>query len=188
MNLYSRILISLLLALAGAQAVWGASIGLFADPDCSSCNLTIPPGETRTLYIKVLAGSLTWQGAEFRITGLPEGWTAISTPNPAANLVLGDPFGNRANIAFDEVFTGDCTLLYTTEITATSTEDNVVLQVAAGDPPSSHENDFPLLVPGDVPCYCVYRADPGVLFINSVTECTVAIQPSTWSRVKQLYH
>jgi len=174
------------LASSGARA---ASIGIFSTPDCSSCNLVIPPGESRTLYIKVRSGSLRWSGAEFRVVGLPGGWAASSTPNPAALVVMGDPFGNRANVAgFQEAQSGNCTLLYTVEITATSSENDVVLRVAAGDPPSNPEYDSPLLVPAaDIPCFCNYRVAGGALFINSGTECTVSVVPSTWSQVKQLY-
>jgi hypothetical protein len=108
-------------------------------------------------------------------------------PNPAANLVLGDLFGGRANIGFPSAQSGDCTLLYTVEITATSQGDDVVLQVAAGDPPSVPENNFPLLVRANSPLDDVVRADAGAIFINSATDCTVATQPTTWSQVKQLY-
>jgi hypothetical protein len=77
---------------------WGASIGLFADPACSSCNLNIPaPPGTGTLYISVVSASIPpptcgVTGAEFRIEGLPMGWLAWSTPSPLVSLAIGDPF------------------------------------------------------------------------------------------------
>jgi hypothetical protein len=187
MRLIRALVCSTLVGLTVTNAL-AASIGLFSTPDCASCNLTIPPGETRTLYIAVVSGSLLWSGAEFRVAGLPEGWTATSTPNPARSFTLGDPFGSRANIGFWHVQSGDCTLLYTVQVTATSSRSDVVLQVAAGDPPSNPVHSYPLLVPDpDFPCYCVYPADAGAMFINSAIECTVAVELSTWSRVKQLY-
>jgi hypothetical protein len=64
-----------------------ASIGLFADPNCASCDITIPSGETATIYVMLDATELPpgvtgVTGAEFRIAGLPPSWTAVSAPNP----------------------------------------------------------------------------------------------------------
>jgi hypothetical protein len=83
-----------------ACPTWGASIGFFSDPGCSSCNLRIlaPPG-MGILYITavnvssapLLCGATGTLGAEFRVEGLPTGWIAQATPNPVAQASLGDP-------------------------------------------------------------------------------------------------
>ena len=51
--------------------------------------------------------------------------------------------------------------------------------IPTGETPNSLRANSPIDVP--------FRADAGALFINAATECTVAVQPSTWGWVKQLY-
>jgi hypothetical protein len=182
-----------LLILFGALpnvAAQGVAIGLFADPDCSTCNLSIPQGETGTVYVAVRSGTILWGGAEFRVSGLPDNWIAVSTAVPEANVVLGTPFGSRANIGFPVEQSGDCSVLYTVEISATSAESELILRVVAGDPPSNPIFDYPFLLPGSAsPCdFCVYRADGGELLVNSSNYCTVAVDSETWSAIKKLYH
>ena len=70
--------------LASASRVGAAGIGLFADPDCGSCNLSIPaPPGIGTFYVAAqTAGDPVFQrygidGLEFRIAGLPPGWLAF---------------------------------------------------------------------------------------------------------------
>jgi hypothetical protein len=76
---------------------WAAQsqiVGIFADSLASSCNLTIPyPGPPVDVYVVFVPGPLadSISGASFRITGLPEGWSADVLPNPNANQVDGSP-------------------------------------------------------------------------------------------------
>ena len=86
------------------------SIGVYADSNATLNAATLVPGEPTTLYIIAkLEGdtSVGLMGAEFRVTGLPDGWIHSSTVNPAANIVLGNPFSFsggvwRANVVFAE--------------------------------------------------------------------------------------
>src|SRR5262245_65582559 len=80
-----------------------ASIGLFADSTCTSCNLTIPFGSTRTMYVSAVMVGLPQSplvGAELRIEGPPAFWIIDVTPNPAAGFVFGYVLGSGAAINF----------------------------------------------------------------------------------------
>ena len=89
-----------LLALV-AMPAWAGSIGLFATPDCTSCNLEVPLGTLGTFHVQAVPG--------WRLSG------------------------------------------------------------------------------EDAKCYTFLCAGGGSLFVNSSTDCTVAAQPATWSRVRRLY-
>src|SRR5262245_61096326 len=108
------------------MTLWGslasaASIGLFADSTCTSCNLTIPFGSTRTMYGSAVMEGLPQSplvGAALRIEGPPAFWIIDVTPNPAAASVFGDLFGSGAAITFpwsdprfDETLLGEYTEL-----------------------------------------------------------------------------
>jgi hypothetical protein len=104
-----RVVVLLTLVLAAAAPAWSNSIGLFSTPDCSSCNLTIPLGETGVFYVRAIPTvyPLCFYGPELRIVGVPAGWAAVAVRNPAA-FVLGDVLGAGANIAFSTSQAGSC--------------------------------------------------------------------------------
>src|SRR5262245_62066999 len=59
-------------------------------------------GNPGTNYIVAELGTLSAiAGAEFAVTGLPPGASAVATPNPAA-IAIGDPFGAGCAITFAE--------------------------------------------------------------------------------------
>jgi hypothetical protein len=178
--------------LAVAPAARGASIGVFSDPNCTSCNLNVALGESKPLYVAAVDVSSTPQmcnglfGAEFRVVGLPLGWQTTIQPNPQANVSLGNPLQCGANIGFPSRRVGNCINLYTVQVQATTTVVGIVLFVDAHCTPSNPNFVCPLLVPD---CFepwpmCV---PGGRLFINSPNECTFAVHEGTWSVVKQLY-
>jgi len=183
-----------LLSIVGVEQAGGVSIGLFSTPDCSSCNLAVPRGETRVFYVAVLATDLPaeyagFTGAELRVEGLPVGWSATSTPNEAATVVIGDPMGPGTDIAFGEVFRGTCIHMFQIAVTATIPATDVILRVVAHLQPADPRFPCPFIWP-----FCGGACDPpplcvagGSLFVNSVNECVVATQQRTWSEVKRLY-
>lgn len=179
-----------LLGLSPCVRAQAASIGLFASPDCSSCNLSLA-GTSGVMYICASGPSAFpaadgFVGAEFRVDGLPAGWTAQSTRAPGSALSVGDPFGNGTNIAFPSSQSGPCTLLFTVTVSAPQAGASAALQIKRHNSPSQpsfacpwlmYENFEPVRV-------CV---PGGALFINPETPCTVGVQISAWSRVKALY-
>jgi hypothetical protein len=177
----------LLVALQGTAA-HAASIGLFADQDCGSCNLVIPaPGGSATLYIKAVD---VWDfcqgtdGAEFRVVGLPNGWSAVSTPSPSGANSIGDPFGDGVNMAFFPALRGNCISLFTVVLIGDATP--ATLRVERHAHPSNPNYACPNLRPGE-PCGGRICVGGGALFVNSDAACTVGVDPSSWAQVKELY-
>lgn len=180
----------LLMSLLQASRAEAASIGLFASPDCSSCNLNLT-GSSGVMYI-CASGPSSWPGsggligAEFRVEGLPSTWTAQSTRTAASTLSIGDPFGNGTNIAFPSWQSGPCTLLFTVTVSAPQVGASAALEVKRHTVPSSPFYSCPWLMYDDLEPVRVC-VPGGALFINSETPCTVELQPVAWSRIKTLY-
>ena len=82
----------------------GVDIGVFADPQAYSCNISVPPLSSGSFYVLVTLGSGDADcvtGAEFRLTGFPTDWLVTSVVvDPGASVVLGDPLSGGANVAF----------------------------------------------------------------------------------------
>jgi len=166
----------------------GASIGLFSTPDCSSCNLTIPSGESRNVYIHVVTTDLGYAviGAEFKVVGLPPGWLVSTIPNPASSIVIGDPFGSvGTNIGFGTGQPGPCVNLFVATITATSQETQLAFQVTMKTPPSTQP--CPLVVVDCPGCSTGICVSGGALLVNWSSDCSVAVQEGTWSGAKKTY-
>lgn len=87
------------------------SIGVSADPAGTDCNLVIPfPGAAVAYVVGSIDGGTPngVEGTSFRIAGLPTGWTAaVLTVDPAASLLVGDPFGDGVAMAYPGSVTGN---------------------------------------------------------------------------------
>jgi hypothetical protein len=171
---------------------FAASIGLFSDPDCTACNLNILAGEIGTLYVVVSTEGLPdnehFVSAEFRITGLPDGWIATSTPEPSA-FAFGDPFGPGANIGFGIGQRGDCIPIYSVVIASPSPATDVRLHVSGRLPPGDPAMNCPrIAVACEIgPCDIIHCVSGGHLLINSSEVCSVATKTHTWAAVKGFY-
>jgi len=121
-------------------------ISVVKEISTGTCYLdTSNPG---TNYIVAELGTLpSIAGAEFSVTGLPPGATAVVTPNPAA-IAIGDPFGDGCAMSFS-----DCpgtaygaVLLYTVTILAPPGQSPVyALQVTGHHTPSNPAIDGPVV-------------------------------------------
>ncbi|MFQ5599463.1 MAG: hypothetical protein ACE5G2_02785 [Candidatus Krumholzibacteriia bacterium] len=149
------------------------------------------PEQQGIAYISLARGyrALEFTGVEFRVVGWPSDWIAVCDPNPSANIVLGDPFGETGvNIAFPQCQTGNCVTLCTVTVMATAIVPDIVLSVVARDPPSNRYFDCPHITACDAPAYtaiCVLAGD--VLVNSSYDPCLGAVESNTWSGVKGLY-
>lgn len=176
----------------GANAQNG-SIGLYADIDATQNFATFEDFVPKALYIIATLEGQTADGtigAEFRVVGLPDGWTYSLAPNPAANISLGDPFASnssvwRANLAFPSCQTGTSAhvLLYTVTVTRTSEVTNQFLTVAAGSPPTNLSRDYPLLTLCDMPVFSAVQIEGRPFLINpdggqidfSISTCDISV-------------
>src|SRR5262245_27245468 len=175
-----------------ARPVAGASVGLFADLGCSSCNLTVPAGTTATFYIRALTDGIApehgFTGAGLSVVGLPGAWSAISTPNSEAAVSVGDPFApTGARIGFANNIAGTCIDLYTVSLTAPVPAGEIMLRVEGVTSTWNPDVVCPLFIPGCSPCDFETCVNGGILSVNSQSGCVVGVEPSTWAHVKQLY-
>ena len=184
-----KCILACILSCVLAQAALGdPAVDLFSDLDCASCNLSVPTGETRTFYIRARTELFSFQAVDLRVVGLPTGWMVVTTPNPAA-ILYGDLFGLGGVVDFGGEVSGDCVLLCTVEITATSDGTDVTLRVT-GDASSWNWVGDPSRVyfwhhwPNNPSGVSVFG---GALLVNSARECTVSVEPGTWGSLKGLY-
>lgn len=194
----NRAVIAIALLLGAGRAAAEPRIRIYADPECASTTLPVmvPPGPYIVYAMASLDTLAGINGAEFRIQGLPAGWLAIATPNPAATIVLGDPFGTPgADIVFATCQTARCVLLYQIALLPAPSQSQPVLEVHANAPPTNPNFSCPLLVRCDDPYFtqvCVRSDGTGSGGGNgNCGPCCgcppVAVQPVAWTRVKKLY-
>jgi len=181
-------------------AARAGEIGIYAERNCSGCEITIPPfGAVDTLYVCILndgdppvsCGQPLFGGA-FRIEGLPLGWVvAEARPAPAACGVYGEPFGAQgASVAFcrDQGSSDRCILLYTFVLAPLAVYSDVHLRIVGGLPCYVYGN-CPMIYTGDQPCDPTCQCYPGgEIIVNPVNDhCTVGVEARTWSNVRALY-
>ena len=181
----------LLIAILIASECRAQSIGLFFDADGATCSANIPANGSGHLYILGItgggvAGGIT--GAEFVVTGFPAGWFANIVPNPASNLQFGTPLNTvGCNIAFPTCQTGSLVLLYTIDFFATTLVSNQYVVVHMRNPPLNSNFSCPLMTQCGFP-YSIVCGTGGAAIINPTGPgCTVAVENTTWSRMKRLY-
>jgi len=190
----------LLLASSPASASY---IGIFTDPNASSCGADVGPNPRVDLHIVAILDSdePEMTGAQFQIVGVPATWTpqnVLWVPDTGTVISLGNPAFVSSihpntpgvNVTFhdckvapevDRVPLGRLVLL------GPPTADNVHLQVAGF-----------YLVPNDPPSPMVTICGPGyekvgigggeiVLNGPAPNSCAMAVEERTWTNVKALY-
>src|SRR5262245_57083055 len=97
------------------HAALAHSIGVFADPLGTDCNLVVPyPGGSviayvdQTIDVRATVGA---NGGNFRIEGLPPGWTAAVTAGPDINFVFGNPFADGVSYSYPNCVSGTRVIL-----------------------------------------------------------------------------
>lgn len=179
-------------------------IGVFFNTDATDCDATVPINSPVTWYLcAVLSGDALaagMSGAEFRQTGTPATWFATSTPNPAANVHLGDPLGAGAIIAFPScqgTQTG-VVLLYTVNGFAPTQVTDAVLRIEQHSTPNNPNFQCPSMINCGPPplftrfCVCgtaaiINRQFSLVCFPDAPACPTVGTEARGWSALKSLY-
>jgi hypothetical protein len=125
-------------------------------------------------------------GAELRLQGLPSGWTAVASPTPAASVAIGNPVTCGGIVAFTQAQFGECIPLYTVQVTAGSTEENVLLSIGGACTPQHPGYACANVV---LPCHepITVCATVSGLAINGPDPCQVSTKSSTWSAMKDLF-
>jgi hypothetical protein len=177
-----------------ASSCLAGSIGIYSEPDGMGCSVTIPQGGSAIVYVVGHTSAADPFGGgidsgEFRIVGLPAGWTTSVTHAPAISVVIGNAFGDGVNLGWMMSQSGTIPM-FSVQLTATSQVSNVVLQIVKHvhpAPPFGYPTTCPWFhyscdAPCDVSGFCVDSVDR---VINGV--CAVGIEPATWSGVRQMY-
>src|SRR5262245_23499680 len=111
-------LIALLALALMPHAALAHSIGVFADPLGTDCNLVIPyPGGPVTAYVVRTIDPTATLGANagpLRIEGLPPGWTAAVTAGPDINFISGNPFADGVSFSYPHCVAGTRVILVLT--------------------------------------------------------------------------
>jgi hypothetical protein len=183
------------LALTLALAVGSASaqsIGVYFDPAGGTCNLTIGAFQPFNMYINANLGGATSggiTGAEFRVSNFPSGWFGTPTPNASFGTVIGNPLAGGCNIAAGscQPGAGGVVNLFSVSGFATSVVGPTYMQVLPHSTPSNPNFVCPLMVLCDGPVFTKVCVSGGVAIING-PGCTVAVEPKSWTGVKNLYN
>ena len=150
-------------------------------------NVIVEPPTPTTAYIVALnlTGPIT--GAEVRLTGMPESWQVVTTPLPPANISIGDPFGEGANIAFPTCQSpvGLVVRLWQVTIIPDVYHGDVAIGSFPRVPPTNPGFNCPLLVTCDYSLQCT--TSPGYTCINGGGYCLVSVEAKTWSALKALF-
>lgn len=180
-----------------AGPVSAQSIGVFSDPAGNSCEFSAAVGQSFTLYILATLGggaSGGMTGAEFRVAGIPAGWTTSEVANPAAGIVFGDPMGAGTNITFPtcQTGTGGKVLLFTVTVNPSTVVSDVILKVEMHTTPSNASFQCPLVTLCDPPAFTKLCVCGGQGVINGTIQNCGCGDPSpteatTWGHLKSLY-
>ena len=138
------------------------------------------------------SGGIT--GGEFRVTGIPAGWTWTTVPNPEITTDIGDPMGDGVVFAYRDCQTGtdNKLLLYTVTVYPSAVVNDVILTVDMRNPPSNPNFPCSLLLLCDDPVYTKLCVCGGQGIVNGTIEncgCGVPtpVGQKTWGHVKSLY-
>ena len=195
------IAIGLIYSTASAQY-----IGIFSAPEAATCAVEAGPTPWIDLHVvAVLDGAVTkLTGAQFQITGAPEGWTtqnALWVPEPTSTISLGHPLFATSvhpdtpgvNVAFSSCQDrpgGGRVLLGRVVLLGAPTPGEVRLRLTGFRlVPSDPLQPF---VVGCVEQWYSKAVVGGSEFVlngpqPASCQAPTAVEPSTWSNVKRLY-
>jgi len=178
------ILLTLLVSPVQAQV-----LGLYADAECTECNLNVASGSSAEFYVGIntQGDDLTdLCGGSFRITGFPEDWVAgTAMPTAFVGSFSGNPLVEGIFFSPAAPLAGNCIPLFRIPLFATSASEHMFsIEAHTMAPP---QQSCPQLSLSRNMCHasCV-PVEP--LRVNSATSCVVAAEQSTWSSIKKLYN
>ena len=188
--------IVLSLCLLASTRVSARSIGVFGDASASTCNITWNTAVSfqSTIYLFALLGDIPGISAvEFRLAGLP----TLQIP-PQMNIPDG---AFSLGTIHDGIFvilsaSGICqtpgpsrlVLIGTVTLISFDPVGEHTLSILADVTPSNPAFNCPQVQLCDNPAFTRVCVAGGQAFLNSSTDCTVAVRAMTWSQIKHLYN
>lgn len=186
------------LALTFSHPARSASIGIFADHNCTECSLDIPlPPGIDTLYVRLSTDGLPgytnqWELAvQFRVE-VPSGWYAAATLTANPGFVYGDPLSaDGVHLSFwGGHLAGECLPLYAIAVVPAMPGAQGIVRILPATLELPAWCSEPMQCPYaiyerfEIWCECI---DGGAAFVNMDGDCSVGVQPATWTGVKSLY-
>jgi hypothetical protein len=198
-----RVIASLVMAAClAAGSANASSIGAFFTADASDCDFQTP--NFFTLHVIAILGgdaaAAGISGAELRVTGLEDQapaptWFVSVTPNPAANVVIGNPTtaGGGVNLGFPscQAPMGGRVSLFTVSVFANGPPvlGERTFAVLRHTVPTNANFQCPLVTLCDPPTFTKVCVPGGEAFLNrGEGTCTVGVQQTSWSQVKSLFN
>lgn len=200
----------LLLVIAGASSAYSQSIDIVLHPDNLGCKAA-DVGTNPWIELHVIAnleGIETFQGAQFRITGMPSTWNetnVVWSLDTSTTLSFGNPlFPGVSTAAWDDISgsvvvwnhcrvgVGSQQRIGKIILLGAPTGEDVTLQVE----PFQLNRQEPYCARMnlcDAPFYTAICVDAGSFTLNGIPKgdgetCSVlAVEESTWSTVKSFY-
>ena len=192
-----------LLLVTMATPAFSQSIGIYADPGGRECAANVAPLGITTLHvIATLEGDVpAMTGAQFRITGVPAGWTpenAFWEASPGITISIGNPLflgvpqhpevaGVNVAIASCSPQAGNLVTLGTIRLVGAPTPENTTLRVEGFElVPIDPQCAFVTVC--DAPFYSKACVGGGEATLNGNGGCDItAVEEKSWSNVKSLY-
>lgn len=187
-GVHGRCAVLLVLVSVAARDAAAQRIAPFADLGGTSCAISAPQFVPTPVYILAMPGPFPGLiEARFRVSGLPAAlYTTSVASNPAA-LVSGDPLGDGCNLYFD---TCQAAPVHLYTITLTNQGDTIgdrILRVETHLAATQRTLQCPLQVVCDPPSFTIVCATGGTASLNGRDGCELAVDRTTWSRIKTLY-
>jgi hypothetical protein len=180
-----RILAFATLALS-PQWVAAQQIGIYFDTSGLSTRAVVRPMVSVRAYI--VAGldvsGMGIQGAEFSVNGYDSRWLNTVTPNPTANLMVGNPLSGGCQIAFPDCQTQRPLVLFTIDTIVPAPIPETTLWVVKHDAPSNPSFTCPRIVLCDIEVTHMCVRGEGAVLVPA----DVGTESATWTSVRALYH
>ena len=200
---------SLALAQAGVENCFSCILGIFDDIGVQNPSGTINPFELKEIYLGIVLppGQDGVTSLELSIAGLPGSAEALvtlegvepfsadlgSTINaPPDTSIAGDessPYGKV--YGWSTCLSGTRALVKISIFPFAAVAPNTVYEVKRRYPSTYPPVRSPLIIGCDAPTYTAYRVSAGCYVANPsggpLPVCTTAVQPATWTGVKQLF-
>lgn len=199
-----RLIVATLLGLVVPSVASAQYIGIFMDRQATTCIAQVGAAPYIDLHVVAVLGDgfTGFTGAQFQITGTPEGWTpsnALWIPDNGVALSMGHPLFagppheemSGLNVTFSscqQVEGSNTVPLGRIILLGAPTPENVHLQVesfvwAGSDPACPFATDC--IVP-EFNIFCVGGGDI-ILNGDDSARCMVSVEGHSWSVVKELY-
>jgi hypothetical protein len=132
-----------------AEQAPSQTIGIFADPEGTSTNISLSPGVPGVFYVLATVEGQAEDGIstlDFQVVGIPGSWSIDPEPNPDITVFIDDPFYPPGGaMSFGDCMTGVNGVLHLYTVTVVATDDvpSATLSVVPYDHP---DGDCPHLV------------------------------------------